>query len=306
MLIAFLNSLAGMNGAYPDAVYHALIVLGVVLLTAALAGYWRIFEKMGEPGWKALVPIYSNWIIFDRCSEFPHMFFVYLVAGVVEFAGNFGVFGMFSASVEEWARIVCSGTELYMFYGLARCFGKGWGTTLGLWLAEFAFAPLLGFGAAHFVGRRASSAAGHAGQADGRPRKKAKAAVAAAASDSTEADAAGDAAALESEPELEHPSVLDPELEPAPGSVPDEPAPEPSGEPAPGASEPDETTPEPATDELARKPAFDEQDSPTEDSADIAADRPEGEPDSAELTKARDEDEPESPDAESDGVSPTA
>ena len=35
-----------------------LFFIAVVLLIIYILAYWMIFNKAGEPGWKALIPIY--------------------------------------------------------------------------------------------------------------------------------------------------------------------------------------------------------------------------------------------------------
>lgn len=40
-----------------------LFIVGLSLLFAiiAIVGMWKLFTKAGEPGWKAIVPIYNSW-----------------------------------------------------------------------------------------------------------------------------------------------------------------------------------------------------------------------------------------------------
>ena len=41
------------------------LALGWYILLAI--GRWRIFEKMGEPGWKGFIPVYADYILYGRC-----------------------------------------------------------------------------------------------------------------------------------------------------------------------------------------------------------------------------------------------
>lgn len=38
----------------------ALVVLAIMII--AIVAVWKLFAKAGEPGWKALIPIYNNWV----------------------------------------------------------------------------------------------------------------------------------------------------------------------------------------------------------------------------------------------------
>lgn len=39
-----------------------MIVLVVLLICSFFVGMWRIFTKLGEEGWKILIPVYGNWV----------------------------------------------------------------------------------------------------------------------------------------------------------------------------------------------------------------------------------------------------
>ena len=61
--------------------YHfhpALIFLIAFFLIITLVAYWRVFVKAGEPGWKAIIPIYNIIIIMNRPSTINPYFYIYL------------------------------------------------------------------------------------------------------------------------------------------------------------------------------------------------------------------------------------
>ena len=37
-------------------------VISLLIAIFALVCQWKIFKKMGEPGWKCLIPIYNSWV----------------------------------------------------------------------------------------------------------------------------------------------------------------------------------------------------------------------------------------------------
>jgi len=39
------------------------------LLLLVLAGYWKLFQKAGEKGWKALIPFYSSYVMLKICQR---------------------------------------------------------------------------------------------------------------------------------------------------------------------------------------------------------------------------------------------
>ena len=37
----------------------------------AIVGMWKMFEKAGEPGWKAIIPFYNEYILCDKVMKNP-------------------------------------------------------------------------------------------------------------------------------------------------------------------------------------------------------------------------------------------
>ncbi len=53
-----------------------------VIIVASIAGLWKIFEKAGEKGWKALIPIYNYYIWLKLLKKPWWWIFIFLVPGV--------------------------------------------------------------------------------------------------------------------------------------------------------------------------------------------------------------------------------
>lgn len=87
------------------------IFLFVIVLVITLIAYWKVFVKAGEPGWKAIIPIY-NIIIAFRIAGRQVYWAILLLIPIVNF---------FIAA--------------YLYIGLGRTFGKSpvWSLIL-LWL----------------------------------------------------------------------------------------------------------------------------------------------------------------------------
>ena len=104
----------------------------VVLLVASM---WRIFSKAGEPGWKAIVPIYGA-VVFQRIIGRPGWWVLLMFVPVLN--------------------VLVSWVECF---DLARVYGKGAGYALGLILLGPIFFMALAFGPAVYQGpnRRATT-----------------------------------------------------------------------------------------------------------------------------------------------------
>lgn len=102
-------------------------VITLLIFVAWIAGMWKVFEKAGQPGWAAIVPIY-NLIILLQIVGKPIWWIVLMLIPIV----NLVVFIIISMEV-------------------AVCFGKskGWGVGLLFFLGFIGY-PLLGFGDATY------------------------------------------------------------------------------------------------------------------------------------------------------------
>lgn len=90
------------------------------------AGWWKIFVKVGKPGWAAIVPIY-NLIVVLQITDRPVWWFVLFLLPVVNLV-----------------------VGIIVWIELARRFGKSAAFALGLFFLSFIFAPILGFGDARY------------------------------------------------------------------------------------------------------------------------------------------------------------
>jgi Family of unknown function (DUF5684) len=107
-------------------VHGVLIVVYLAIIVLIIAGFWRVFTKAGEAGWKSIIPIW-NLIVLLRIAGRPLWWIILLIIPLV----NIIVY-------------------LIVMLDLAKSFGKGSGFGVGLWLLSFIFIPILGFGSATY------------------------------------------------------------------------------------------------------------------------------------------------------------
>ncbi|MEM1027418.1 MAG: DUF5684 domain-containing protein [Planctomycetota bacterium] len=109
-----------------------VVVIYLAIIVFVLAGLWKMYEKGGQPGWAAIVPIYN----------------IYILCKIVGRPG-WWIILMFIPFVSLIIWIVISSD-------LSKSFGRGIGTTLGLIFLGFIFLPILGFGKAEYQGPAAA------------------------------------------------------------------------------------------------------------------------------------------------------
>ena len=105
-----------------------IIIFGIMIAIVEIVGAWYMFQKAGEPGWAAIIPIY-NYLIGIKIAGKPWWFLLLMLIPLV----NIVVY-------------------ILILDGLAKSFGKGTGFTVGLFFLRFIFIPILGFGNAVYTG----------------------------------------------------------------------------------------------------------------------------------------------------------
>jgi len=103
------------------------------LVVAVIIAAWKVFEKAGEPGWAAIIPIYNYFVILRIVGRPGWWFFLSFVPLVNIIIG------------------------FIVTNDLSKSFGKGIGFTLGLIFLGPIFWLILGFGEATYEGAAAAS-----------------------------------------------------------------------------------------------------------------------------------------------------
>ena len=105
-----------------------LWVIYVAVAVLAIVGLWMVFQKAGEAGWKALIPIW-NLLVLLRIVGRPAWWIVLLLIPIVN--------------------VIFS---IVVLYDLSKSFGHDVGYTIGLVLLPFVFIIILGFGPDPYLG----------------------------------------------------------------------------------------------------------------------------------------------------------
>ena len=99
-------------------------MLGLIIFILVTAGLWKIFEKAGIKGWKALIPFYNGYVLITQVAGKQWWYFLLLFIPIV----NFIV-------------VIIINIEIAKAFGKTSLYG-----IFGLSFFAFIFYPLLGFG----------------------------------------------------------------------------------------------------------------------------------------------------------------
>lgn len=105
-----------------------LIASSLVITVIAIIAMWKIFQKAGQPGWAAIIPVYNIYILLKIVGK-PTWWLLLLFIPLVNIVIGIWITNMLSKS-----------------------FGKDEAFTAGLILLGFIFYPILGFGSAVYLG----------------------------------------------------------------------------------------------------------------------------------------------------------
>jgi len=133
---------------------HFLPLVGLLLVIWFVICCWRIFKKAGEKSWKALIPIYSTYTLFQIAWK-PMMFWVVVVIsllGLTLFNTGIGFLEVLSALLTGASILIW----IILTYKLSKSFGHGDGFTIGLILLAPIFYGILAFGKSDYIGNKAA------------------------------------------------------------------------------------------------------------------------------------------------------
>jgi hypothetical protein len=112
--------------------FIVFLVIYLAIIVVILAGFWKMFEKAGQPGWGAIVPFYNLYLMCKIAGR-PGWWLILLLIPYVNF-----IF------------------MIIVMLDIAKSFGKGIAFAVGMILLGAIFIPILGFGSAEYEGPAAA------------------------------------------------------------------------------------------------------------------------------------------------------
>lgn len=122
------NALVGLFGGLAALFSGVFFLFMLAVLVVMIASAWKVFEKAGQPGWAAIVPVYNAIVMLQIVGK-PLWWIILLFIPLVN---------------------IIVGIMVYI--DLAKSFGKTTGFAFGLLFLGFIFFPILGFGSARYMG----------------------------------------------------------------------------------------------------------------------------------------------------------
>jgi len=115
----------------------AFLIVWLAVLVVMVVSMWKVFEKAGVEGWKAIIPVYNGWVLAEIAGK-PGWW------GIVGLAGIIPVLGIF-ASLAQFVLFILIAIEL------AKAFGKDPVFAALLIILPVVGFPMLAFGDAKYT-----------------------------------------------------------------------------------------------------------------------------------------------------------
>ena len=125
-----------------------LLVLVAFIGVLPIAGKWKVYGKLGMPGWYSIIPVYADYKLCERVHRtddsrtFAMAYLIVLICSwVFCWVDTVGVL----------LALVQLVMDIIVLNDMSRAFGKETGYTIGLVIMGFVFWTMLGFGASEPV-----------------------------------------------------------------------------------------------------------------------------------------------------------
>lgn len=165
---------AAMGAFIVSYILSMMVSMGIAALV--LVSRWHVFKKLGMPGWKGLIPFYSDFVLFKLLWKTKPFWVQVIAAGVYyvvsiiltivmtavlvsnadtaseeKMLALLGIFAVIFALLTAALMVIAFIIDYKLYYRLSKAFGKGAGFAAGLTFLSPIFFPILAFGKAQRV-----------------------------------------------------------------------------------------------------------------------------------------------------------
>ena len=107
------------------AILIILFLMAVCLLILTVIGYWGVFCKAGEKGWKVLIPFYNEYLLFKIAWKPSICLFKWLCLFLYEVVSVTLNAGVLLDTLQFALPSIAFGLTVTLYYSLSRAFGHG-------------------------------------------------------------------------------------------------------------------------------------------------------------------------------------
>ena len=155
---------AALAGAIGASMITVVIMTGIALWILTIIASWKVLQKAGEPGWKAIIPIYNVYMLYKivgMSNWFWGLLAASFIFGIITTIDGTAQIMNYTDSAQyasvDWSKHVLTVIAMlaYMAFAIvaevvyanrtAKAFGHGVGFAVGLFFLQPIFWLILGF-----------------------------------------------------------------------------------------------------------------------------------------------------------------
>lgn len=139
-----------LGGLLVGAGLAVVAILMLIWYILRIVGYWKVFTKAGEAGWKSIIPIYNVFVQYKFTWNTKFFWLLIVLEVIGNLIGGNGEGILYVISII----LLLAGAIIYIMQlnNLSKAFGHGVGFTIGLIFLEPIFTMILGFGSSEYKG----------------------------------------------------------------------------------------------------------------------------------------------------------
>ena len=163
------NAEAAAAGGIIGAMFMGAFFFALAWYIISVIATWRIFKKAGEPGWKAIIPIYNYYIMYKivgMSGWFWAEFIIAIVSSIIFSVQGYNPYAANAASYDVTANplVMIAFIALIVFtivvsvinsIRTSHAFNHGAGFAVGLFFLQPIFWLILGFGSSKYNKKKA-------------------------------------------------------------------------------------------------------------------------------------------------------
>lgn len=132
------------------------LIIFLVYYVLSVIAQWKIYTKAGEKGWKSLIPVYRQYVLFKITWNTSYFWMLMAFSVVVSLCANF-VNGKVNPPIiliiiGLLASLATLILHIKQCNKMSKAYGHGTGFTVGLVLLTPIFWLILGFDSSKYVG----------------------------------------------------------------------------------------------------------------------------------------------------------
>ena len=132
-------------------VFYSFCFSLIIFYLLVTIGYFKIFKKANEKGWKSLIPFYNIYILYKIFWQIKY----FIVLLIISFACIFSIYYVYNQELFELLILILTSLLLYhhiiISIRISRSFKKNIFWSLGIIFFPYLFVVILGFSKAKYI-----------------------------------------------------------------------------------------------------------------------------------------------------------